>query len=40
MILVTGAGGFLGRHVVRRLVGAGEAVRCLTAIVDYCGGVR
>ncbi len=29
MILVTGAGGFLGRHVVRRLVGAGEAVRCL-----------
>lgn len=26
---MTGASGFLGRHVVRRLVGAGEAVRCL-----------
>jgi NADH dehydrogenase len=29
MILVTGATGFLGRHLVRRLCGAGEAVRCL-----------
>jgi uncharacterized protein YbjT (DUF2867 family) len=29
MILVTGASGFLGRHVVRRFLGAGEAVRCL-----------
>jgi NADH dehydrogenase len=28
MILVTGATGFLGQHAVRRLVGAGEAVRC------------
>ncbi|HTU00400.1 MAG TPA: NAD-dependent epimerase/dehydratase family protein [Candidatus Sulfotelmatobacter sp.] len=28
MILVTGATGFLGRHLVRRLLGAGEAVRC------------
>jgi NADH dehydrogenase len=29
MILVTGASGFLGRHVVRRFLGAGEAVRCV-----------
>jgi NADH dehydrogenase len=29
MILVTGATGFVGRHLVRRLAGAGEAVRCL-----------
>ncbi len=29
MILVTGASGFLGRHVVRRLAGSGETVRCL-----------
>ena len=29
MILVTGASGFLGRHLLRRLLGAGEAVRCL-----------
>jgi len=29
MILVTGATGFVGRHLVRRLCGAGEAVRCL-----------
>ncbi len=29
MILVTGATGFVGRHLVRRLCNAGEAVRCL-----------
>ena len=29
MILVTGASGFLGRHLLRRLLGAGETVRCL-----------
>jgi uncharacterized protein YbjT (DUF2867 family) len=30
MILVTGASGFVGCHVVRRLLGAGEVVRCLS----------
>jgi NADH dehydrogenase len=29
MILVTGATGFVGRHLIRRLSGAGEGVRCL-----------
>jgi len=29
MILLTGATGFVGRHLVRRLTGAGEGVRCL-----------
>ena len=29
MILLTGATGFVGRHLVRRLSGAGEGVRCL-----------
>lgn len=29
MILVTGASGFVGRHLVRRLCGAGQTVRCL-----------
>ena len=29
MILVSGAGGFVGRHVVRELTGAGERVRAL-----------
>ena len=28
MILITGATGFVGRHLVRRLLGAGETVRC------------
>jgi NADH dehydrogenase len=29
MILLTGATGFLGRHLIRRVLGAGEGVRCL-----------
>jgi NADH dehydrogenase len=29
MILVTGGTGFVGRHLIRRLCGSGEAVRCL-----------
>ena len=29
MILVTGASGFLGRHLIRRLISAGEPVRCV-----------
>ena len=29
MILITGATGFIGRHLVRRLCAAGEQVRCL-----------
>jgi NADH dehydrogenase len=29
MILITGATGFVGRHLIRRLCGAGEPVRCL-----------
>ena len=29
MILVTGASGFLGRHLIRRLISVGEPVRCV-----------
>jgi uncharacterized protein YbjT (DUF2867 family) len=29
MILVTGASGFLGRHLIRRLIAVGEPVRCV-----------
>ncbi|HET7637907.1 MAG TPA: NAD(P)H-binding protein, partial [Ktedonobacteraceae bacterium] len=29
MILITGAGGYIGRHLVQRLVAQGERPRCL-----------
>jgi len=37
MILVTGASGFIGSHVVDRLVSGGERVRCLLRRKNYAG---
>jgi len=36
MILLTGATGFVGQHLVRRLTGAGEGVRCLVRPGSPC----
>jgi len=38
-ILVTGAAGFVGRHVVRRLLEAGEVVHAVDCVAPYTGGI-
>src|SRR5262245_5399774 len=35
-VLVTGATGFVGRHLVAHLVGRGDAVRCLVRLNSKC----
>src|SRR5438046_1771723 len=39
MILITGANGYVGRHVVARLVARGERIRCLVRDVERAGKV-
>jgi GDP-L-fucose synthase len=38
-ILVTGAAGFVGRHVVRRLLEAGDEVHGVDCVAEYTGGI-
>jgi GDP-L-fucose synthase len=38
-ILVTGAAGFVGRHIVKRFLDAGDEVHAVDCIAEYTGGI-
>ena len=39
MILITGATGYIGRHLVARLVQQGERPRCLVCRIEAGGAI-
>ena len=38
-VLVTGGAGFVGRHIVKRLLDAGDEVHAVDCVAEFTGGI-